>query len=1477
MTDMEQERKTLMGGGSSDRKRPYVTAGLWKGAVAFSMAALLAAQPVIAVATPLAAEGAAQEQPAGDSQEPASEDPQEGSTKQPKAGAEDQQPTGDETPKAKTAEQPASDQQTPSTDKEQVPATTVSNEEDLTSAIASAQDGAVIKLGGNIELTKTLEINKSITLDGANYTISGTVSGDKDHKTSFISVKTDKNFTLQNVTLNPTGYVWSNGFLNLAVAGNTTIQNVVFGNKDAKAGAEERDRPIYNAIEFAQSQTGSATIEGCTFYGASMRHNGINVYNPVKDAEVLIEGNKFVDFDATNSNAVRVSNYSNVPFSMTLDGNEFSAINVSANDPYAAFMLVQQLKSEQTFDHMNLVVKNHKQTGTNNLLYTYSDLSGKVGEVAAPVISGDKSLADLTVNGSSEHQAPAAVAADKDGNQYASLKAAIDSGAIEVSLLADVAVDESIEIKNDLMLKLNGHTVTDNVVAARPFVISADSVNVTVDGTAEGSSIKVGNEGTYGLFLLKAANSTLTVNGGTYSGKTDTGALFKMAESANGSVINLNNVTATTNGVVATSDTMTGKVALNVTGGTFSSDSNEGLTDVATCMFGIDSTDSSSTCTFTNVKATCTRGPVIEASGVRATFEGNTFDVTGDAGWRSSAIGISFNANATIKSGTYSGQYDAYVFSSGGTITVEGGTLTGKKAAVKADTATNYNTPAHVKIEGGKFNGGLQVSQAGDVSATITVTGGTFNSEVSPEYCAEDFTSIKNADGSFTVQPSAEKAEASVGDVRYATVQAAVNAAPTGSTVKVLKDVKLSETLVVSDKKLTLDLNGKQLTGDEGIWTSGKNNWSLVSVRNKGSELTITGNGIVKGLGETKPADTPQAVDVIFGGKLTIESGTFIGGDTAVYAHSGEVVINGGTFEATQKGTGLSPYTYTLNCFDANYKNGTASITVNGGTFKNYDPRFNNAEGKNTQFTAPGVGVDAADDGAFTAKSNMAAQVMGADGGSVAAYGTLKEAVEKAQDGQTVQLLDESSQDVTISKKITVTAASKDFAYTGTMTVTAGATISGLHFKRDTNSIVLKPNIDGAKIMDNTFDVTYNKAVTQANAIYAIDGGVKNLEVTNNTFNAAGDSTVGLNIQNTGVENITLQKNTLNDNYGNATLVNALGKGTTDQPGITGLKVIENNINGTYPKEGFDKTTCGVLIRNTNGTEVSDNTFNKCYISVGSSNWTDDKGQGWPVGKANNTGLSVKKNTFEDCLTGVYFKDELNSGSMKAEDITYGTGQEANGYATDTYSKTAPNAGAMAGYAFAGWYKDASFQEVADEGTKKAYAKWLPADEVYTYQHVGKSLRKYVYTADFQDHKKGDIYPDKTDLRFTDQVKMGSGFELAGWGWRYGAFVGASADKWDKVLSGTADQMKSVNEDGFVKTSLIIGPMTTEQYGKTAYEQFFFWYTTPDGTEATISAPVKQASVNDVTETILSADQEKVAGDKDFAGALQEAFNKLNK
>lgn len=162
-------------------------------------------------------------------------------------------------------------------------------------------------------------------------------------------------------------------------------------------------------------------------------------------------------------------------------------------------------------------------------------------------------------------------------------------------------------------------------------------------------------------------------------------------------------------------------------------------------------------------------------------------------------------------------------------------------------------------------------------------------------------------------------------------------------------DLDLAKTAsLVSGKKVTLDMNEKKVFNSEDLWdkpTKKDNNWSLVSV--KKGDLTITGNGTLS----AKENDC-YAVDVQDkNSSVTIENGTFIGNIHAVYVEEGVAHVKGGRYSVQQKYPDAAKADeFVLNCYDSNYKNGTAKVVVEGGEFSNFNPGDCCAEGAHTSF-----------------------------------------------------------------------------------------------------------------------------------------------------------------------------------------------------------------------------------------------------------------------------------------------------------------------------------------------------------------------------------------------------------------------------------------------------------------------------------------------------------------------------------------------
>ena len=280
------------------------------------------------------------------------------------------------------------------------------------------------------------------------------------------------------------------------------------------------------------------------------------------------------------------------------------------------------------------------------------------------------------------------------------------------------------------------------------------------------------------------------------------------------------------------------------------------------------------------------------------------------------------------------------------TVSVDGDALVAKDGESTATTAASLNN----------FEGTLE---AGKTTGLITITGKM------KETAGNDYRDLTLEGISITVYATQLNSESdSTGkdydkDATYYPVLDAAglkDALKTGGNVEVESDLDTGKETLKVTKDTTINMNGKEIKNTENIWidNSGSDgNWSLISARN-GANLTISGNGTFKA-----KANDAMAVDVQSGATLTIKNGTFIGNVDAVYVENGTAIIEGGFFDIQQKsnGTGEAQYRFMLNCYDANYKNGTAKIIVKGGTFVNFNPANNAAEGAGTNFVAEGYSV----------------------------------------------------------------------------------------------------------------------------------------------------------------------------------------------------------------------------------------------------------------------------------------------------------------------------------------------------------------------------------------------------------------------------------------------------------------------------------------------------------------------------------------
>lgn len=326
---------------------------------------------------------------------------------------------------------------------------------------------------------------------------------------------------------------------------------------------------------------------------------------------------------------------------------------------------------------------------------------------------------------------------------------------------------------------------------------------------------------------------------------------------------------------------------------------------------------------------------------------------------------------------------------------------------------------------------------------------------------------------------------AEINGTGYATLQAAVDAAKAGDTITLLKDITVDGTdkvtsRTVIDKPITLDLNDKTIKSPDNMGAN-TNNFTALHIS---ADVTInaTTGGINTG------TNGAYAINVMNGATLTINGGNYYGGGTAVQIQEGTANINGGTFACEPYGDPYG-YKFLINCIDSAYKNGTAKVSIKGGSFVNFDPSDSASENPKGNFCASGyVAVKGGTEDApvWTVEDHRVAEV-GNTG-----YSTLSAAVAAANNGDTVTLLTNTDEDITIAqdkdiildlngKKLT-NVASHTIFNKGTLTINGNnGTVDNV-----THGKVAVYNIGTVSLNGGTYDRSKEDGIQDSNTYYTL-------------------------------------------------------------------------------------------------------------------------------------------------------------------------------------------------------------------------------------------------------------------------------------------------------------------------------------------------------------------------------------------------------
>ena len=585
---------------------------------------------------------------------------------------------------------------------------------------------------------------------------------------------------------------------------------------------------------------------------------------------------------------------------------------------------------------------------------------------------------------------------------------------------------------------------------------------------------------------------------------------------------------------------------------------------------------------------------------------------------------------------------------------------------------------------------------------------------------------------------------AEVNGVKFATLAEAIAAAKDGETVKLLADVEQNSQLSIN-KNITLDLNGKKIYNTKDIW--GDNAVAVIAIKDE-AEVTVMGDGTI-----AAKADDCYTFNIV-NGKLTIENGTFIGNVSVVQVEKGTLTINGGTFSLLQKWNGEDRYL--INCIDEEFTANNAQVAIYGGSFAGFDPNVSpekKVDGKVPSFAAPGVGITKNEDGSFTAKANMAAQILDSDGNSVAAYATLEEAVNAAVDGQTVMLLT----NVTISKQLTIYKAITLDLNGKTLTselVSNGYAIlfrAAVTIKNGTVKVKNACAIGTVAAM--TMDgVTVENGIIGGHATISLSGARSEYVIRNSTINGAYSVAVFANNATVTIENskITGRGPALyhnGSNYGlRLTVTDTTLTSAECSVYISGSASMKDQADNRNNADGYQQATfTRCTISGTNGIEVkyTNLTLNSCNISA-----TVEK----PTYEQNNNGSTASG-------FAVVSTDNATGGTTPAPKGTIAVSGEGNyvgAIGIGTLVKNTYEGFEDASYAVSGGkFNHAILPEYCAEG-------FIPQDngdgtfgvKVGTYVAAIGDNGYETLQAAFDAAKTGDTVKLLTDITLTAQVNI---------------------------------------------------------------------------------------------------------------------------
>ena len=1050
-----------------------------------------------------------------------------------------------------------------------------------TPADAAAFDAVFTDISTDGKATLTYTITGNVTYDETGLDHLLTMGRSSSHYLTnerhlinfkFVGAEADRGATLtvnSNITL---PYEWwgekittSISFENLTITG--SAPSGLFANQSFFEGIDFKvdnctlkGIKIYNCANVG----GSYTITNSKLDGTGAAKNAYAIHlqgNDTAPLNILIENNQISGYD-------RGVNIDQKTAIATISGN-----SISINDrDRSCIQLTQLAKTTVSGNSMTL-------SGGNAITLHGNLAAGSKIEVIGNNITGTgyliydaaKGTIDLTytdntvsdtidttkgVYGGKEYKVSENVAnalkpdtttyvAEVGSTKYATLQAAIDAAGRKatVTLLADTR--ENVTIAEMMTLDLNGHTLNGGTEKGKPALTV--TARVTVKDSSEEHTGTIMREDT-------AANSGVS----SHYVIDVQGAGWLTFESGNVKNNSGNDSGKGASLVRVGDDSIAEYPGLNIKGGTFTQDNF--------IVIKVDSGD-----LFLNGGTLNSADSYAIEDWHRATIKGGTVNGT-VAAWTYSG---GHNSDLTISGGTVNGNVLSVNYGSAegklAKVSITGGTVNGELGAYiynNGSTAAADAAKATIAVTGGTFSSDPTQYVVEDSGVTKN-DDGTYG--VAKAYLA------KVGDTSYYTMDEAFKAQTASGEAIVLLRDYTTGSAFNSGTVKRTVDLNghtwtctgtdansaafeinnPNATLIVKNGKVvssqlvglipsansmsgpiaydnsTLEFEGVEMTttAHSGIETNGNNTNDTVTLRN--STLNVpNGFGIYFPSSGTLTIDNSKINAQTMGVQVCSGSLNISGAGTAItvsgdgidktindgaiedsaaisivnrigYKGLDEIKVEGGTFTANGTNAAVKAYDWdNTNKTESDFTQ-AAKVSVSGGTFSSEVDKSLCAKGYIPTKNA---------DGTYGVKEGKYVAEIGSQG-----YESLTEAIDAAQDGQTVTLLADATEDVVISKSITLDLGGKTLTNTnagkatisvtgGTVTVQNGNVVGGTSYynievTKGSNANLTLTDVTatagntGSSMIDNwgTLTITSGTYTGGLNVVKSEEGSVLNI------------------------------------------------------------------------------------------------------------------------------------------------------------------------------------------------------------------------------------------------------------------------------------------------------------------------------------------------------------------------------------------------